>query len=168
MRNVVAAFLLCLTFVVGSATGQTDVARGWRPPTPAEQTFPGDQWRDDSPERYLVARADFDGDGKPDQAKLLVSADGSTYGLFVFLGSGAGLHLDSRELSALKGMGIDTIAPGTHETACGKGYWACTSGEPERLRLRHPGILYFKTESAASVYFWSVPDRAFQRVWLSD
>ena len=97
-----------------------------------------------------------------------VSSDGTKYGLFVFLGSGVSLRLDYQDVSSLRTMGIDTVAPGNHKTGCGKGHWECKKGEPEVLRLRNPAILYFQSEGAASVYFWSASTRTFRRVWVSD
>jgi len=169
MRKRGAALLLMsLMTVVGVSTAQTNLPVGWRVPRAEEISLPNDTWRNSSREKYLVVMGDFDGDGREDQARLLVSADGAKYALFVFLGSGASLRLDYQDANSLKTMGIDRVSPGTHKTACGKGYGDCKTGEPESLQLRNPGILYFQSESAASVYFWSVPDRAFRRVWLSD
>ena len=156
----------------GVANGQANVATtlpaGWRLPKPEEEEFPGDAWRNRDRERYLVVRGDFDGDGKEDQARLLVNSDGTKHALFVFLGSGASVQLIEQDAETLKAMGIDKLEPGTYTTACGKGYWSCEPGEPESVRPSNPSILYFKAESAESAYIWSVADRAFQRVWLSD
>lgn len=125
-------------------------------------------WRRESPEDAAVARGDFDGDGKEDEARLLVSSDGKNYGLFVFLASGPTVQLDSMEVGWLEVMGIETLPPGKHPTVCGKGYRDCQTGEPPILDLRLPGIDYFKSESANSAFYWSLPERRFLRSWLSD
>ena len=35
-------------------------------------------------------------------------------------------------------LGIARVEPGAYETACGKGLWDCTIGEPKKLRLQPP------------------------------
>ena len=160
--------LMFLTVVAGASNAQLILPEGWRAPKAQELALTDNTWRNSSREKYLVVRADFDGDGKEDQAQLLVNADGTTYGLFILLGSGAAVVLDSKDVNSLTTMGIDKLPPGTHKTACGKGYGNCKAGEPESVRLRNPGVLYFQTEGAKSVFFWSVSDRTFRRLWLSD
>jgi hypothetical protein len=152
----------------GQATVKMNLPSGWRLPKREEETFSADDWRSRDRDRFLVVRADFDGDGKEDEARLLVSSDGTKHGLFVFLASGAPIRLFEGDARMLKAMGIHMLEPGTHETACGKGYWDCEPGEPKALELRNPGLVYFKEESAASVFFWSPTTRDFQRIWLSD
>src|SRR5882762_4038903 len=162
MRKLGAVFLLMvLTVVAGTSNAQLSLPEGWRAPKAQELALVDNTWRNSSREKYLVVRADFDGDDKEDQAQLdqaqlLVNADGTTYGLFILLGSGAAVVLDSKDVNSLTTMGIDKLPPGTHKTACGKGYGNCKAGEPESVRLRNPGVLYFQTEGAKSVFFWSV------------
>lgn len=98
----------------------------------------------------------------------MVSADGRIYGLFVFMGSGTPTMLDSLPIENLEVMGIDVLSPGSHRTACGKGYAVCGKDEPEVVRLRYPGIDYFKDGGANSVFYWSPRRKAFRRIWLSD
>jgi len=147
---------------------QSKIPKGWRAPTSSELTYQADPWRDTSPTKYLVVRADFDGDKKVDEAKLLVQTDGKKFALFVFLASGSTIRLDHDEVALLQVMGIDLLPPDAYRTACGKGYWKCEKDEPETLQLRVPGIMYFKSESAASVFFWSPSEKKLRQVWLSD
>src|SRR2546428_2515981 len=128
--------LMFLTVVAGTSNAQLNLPEGWRAPKAQELALTDNTWRNSSREKYLVVRADFDGDGKEDQAQLLVNADGTTYGLFILLGSGSAVVLDYRDVSSLTTMGIDKLSPGTHKTACGKGYGDCKAGEPESVRLR--------------------------------
>lgn len=169
MSNPVTSLLIILLSVYhGAAIAQADIPQGWRVPKAQEIAYEGDTWRNEKPNKFLEVQADFDGDGKIDDAKLLVSSDGEKYALFVFLGSGKTVRLTQEKTVLLQVMGIDLLQPGAHKTACGKGYWECKKGEPETLRLRTPGLLYFKSESAASVYVWSSSTKGFHQVWLSD
>jgi hypothetical protein len=113
---------------------------------------------------------DFDGDKKPDVARLLKSTDGKAFGLFVFPGSGGKpMALEqSSETSLLEGMGIGSIKPGKYKTACGKGYFDCSGAEPKEIVLLNDAIDYFKTESANSYFVWEPKKKAFNRIWMSD
>jgi hypothetical protein len=157
--------------LLSTACAQYDLPAGWRLPQLQEIYASDNQagpWRDEDPDRYLVARGDFDGDGRDDHARLLVSADGKTYALFIFWASGSVTQLDSMDAGFLEVLGIKTLPPGRYRTVCGKGYRACEKGEPETLDLRYPGIDYFQEESADSVFYWSPSEKAFRRIWLSD
>jgi hypothetical protein len=61
--------------VIDDATLVEATARSleWRAPTPVELD---EDWRQTSATRFTVARGDFDGDGKPDEARLVLSHDG--------------------------------------------------------------------------------------------
>lgn len=147
---------------------------GWRAATESE--LAAEPLRKASATRNAKATADFNGDGKPDSAYLLKSTTFSGEGLWVWLSSPGGYmwkNLDKTEWgkeypSVDLAMGIEIMAPGEYKTACGKGYWECESGEPEVLRLKLPGLMYFKFESAASVWHWSPKRHEFERVWLTD
>jgi len=65
-------------------------------------------------------------------------------------------------------MGIRLAGTGTHETACGKGYFDCKPGEPEEVTLPHPAIDYFKEGGVNSFFYWNDAQQAFVRVWMSD
>src|ERR1700722_12965198 len=98
--------------------------RSWRLPTAAELGNAEDQkWRQDDPGRYLVVTGDFDGDGKPDEARLMVRGDGKAFALFVKLGAReAAQKLDEfPDMSKLAAIGIKRVAPATYPTACARG-----------------------------------------------
>jgi hypothetical protein len=162
---VIAASLLA------TACAQYDLPAGWRQPLPNE-IYASDNragpWRDEDPNKYLVARGDFDGDGREDVAKLLVSTDGKRYALLVFLATGISVQLDSANVQVLETQGIETLPTGTHRTLCGKGYRSCAEGEPAVLELHYPAIIFFTEGTASSVFFWSATDKAFRNVFWSD
>jgi hypothetical protein len=141
---------------------------GWRSPAKAELATPGDAWREDNSGHYQSFTGDFDGDGTVDKAELLVSTNGRRFGLFVFLGNGRRLLLLREKIEFLPSFGISKVGPSTFPTACGKGYWACKKGEPAEVTVAHDGILFFKSESAASVFLWSPAKKRFIQTWVSD
>ena len=142
-------------------------ARGWRRPMAAELAA---EWRHESKDRFAVARGDFDGDGKPDEARLMLSADGARAAIIVMLSSaGQKVVFQDPDASAvLAGMGIEVLPPGRRRTACGKGAFACAEGEPEVLATSWDGIDYFKYGGADSVFYLPKRSGKFQRVRLSE
>ena len=147
-----------------------DVApAGWRAPTAAELGEDSD-WRDEDPNKYLVAKADFDGDGKTDTARLLVHSSENKIGLFVTMSSGKGTHTLEiiGDRKQIEWLGMSVVAPGTYDTACGKGLWECKAGEPKQLHLRHPAIDFFKTETEESCFWWNAKKKKFEKTAISD
>jgi len=166
VRAILEAVIVLALYEMGAAG--TAPPAGWRNPTKAEA---GQAWRSGSSHRYLAIRADFDGDGRTDEAKLLVTTAGPGAALVVLLGgSGQGPIILERFDDALwlDVMGIDLVKPGQYRTACGKGYWKCETGEPEVLVLDRPAIDLFKEGSANSYFFFDPATRRFRRVWISD
>ena len=140
---------------------------GWRLPTVAEAD---EGWRAADRERFLLTDVDLDGDGRPDQARVLMRIDGSGYGVFAFLCRGRGdpvphLILHNRDLAFFKGIGIRPAAPGLYRTACGTGFIDCYMGEPHEVSIAHAGIDYFKNESVTSLFYWS--DTAHTFKWVA-
>jgi hypothetical protein len=76
MMRQMAVLLLGAALSGAGALAQARLPDGWRAPTAPELSFPGDKWRDRNPDKFQIARADFDGDGRQDEARLLVSSDG--------------------------------------------------------------------------------------------
>jgi hypothetical protein len=144
---------------------------GWRVPRQSELADDL-EWRKEDPNHYLMAKADFDGDGKEDSARLLINEKENKMGLFVTLSSRkkAGPLLleamDDKQMIEI--MGIAVVKPGTYKTACGKEYWPCKKGEPSVLRLRNPAIDFFSFASANSYFVWNKERKQFQRIWMSD
>lgn len=145
------------------------IPAGWRVPTQKELN---QEWRKEKPHHFWAIKADFNGDGIEDEAKLLVTQKGQGAALFAFVSQGKSFQtylLD--ELDAvgwLEVMGIDVVEKGKYETACGKGYADCEPSEPEQIILKNPGINYFKEGSANSFFYWDGKKKAFSRIWISD
>ncbi len=161
---------LMLGIVFPVYAGKPYLPHGWR--LPLGQEIEG-HWRDDDPEKYVVVRGDFNGDGAIDVARLLVRQSGNGAGLYAFISrkhkSPKAYLLDEmKHVAILRAMGIAKALPGKYKTACGKGYWECEEGEAPEVLLRHDSINYFKTESANSFYYWDNKTAAFKRIWISD
>jgi beta-lactamase regulating signal transducer with metallopeptidase domain/ankyrin repeat protein len=148
---------------------------GWKSVDPA--ILQAQRMRAESPSLFAEARADFDGDGMPDDARLLVATDGSREALFVRRSSRA-VHEQEWQVAATIShtrpaddllMGISVQAPGSYVPACAKGFGrACQPGEPAEVVLEQPGISLFQFEGAASLVYWDRQSRRFNRVWISD
>src|ERR1700692_4504220 len=136
------ARLLLLTLVLMSATAaQKDALRlqPWRPPTTAQLGSAEEQkWRNDDPAHYLSVVGDFDGDGKPDEARIMVRGDGKGFALFVKLAArDTALKLEELpDIKKLPSMGIKLVAPAEYPTACARGY-DCAEDEPRYIRVKH-------------------------------
>jgi hypothetical protein len=165
--TLASLLLLILLFIISAANAASD----WRTPTPNDLGKES-AWRDKDPNRYLLVKADFDGDGEEDVARLLINHKDGKIGLFVTMGyrkKTIPLLLETIEGKAMiEVFGIEVVKPGTYITACGKGIWKCKKGEPEELHLRNPGIDFFKYESASSYFIWNARKKRFDRIWIDD
>ncbi|AWV06194.1 hypothetical protein [Marilutibacter maris] len=179
--TLIASALLSLGFAGGfaggfaSASTPAELPGGWRHPVASELEDP---LRDDSPSRYTQATADFNGDGIDDTALLLKSRTRSAEALWVRLSDGAGgfrwlkpmeIGWDAPDVGVA--MAIEVQAPGVIAYGCFDGIEDCDFGPVEerpKLKLAEPSLLYFRPDSAASLYFWSHSRQRLLRVWLSD
>ena len=163
---------IILTTILITALGCLRAAplpEGWRAPTVKEVD---QDWRKDGPHRYMTVKADFNGDGIEDEAKLLIKQNGKGMALFALVSKGQQyesymLHEDD-DAGWLEVMGINVAEKGKYRTACGKGYFECEPGESEEIVLKYPGIDYFKEGSANSFYYWDDKINKFKRTWISD
>lgn len=159
------------------ASAEEDLPKGWRLPN---QTELADEERNGSPQRLTRVDGDFNGDGVQDEALLLKSEVFSGEGLWVQLSARNGTRrwvaLDeinwgpSYPIVPLA-MAVEVAPPGIHRYGCFDGAKDCNFGPHEQrptLKLRVPAIVYYKPESAGSMYFWSNRRNRFMRVWLSD
>ena len=166
LRSYLTAFLLMTLSTSGS------LPEGYRYPTDADRSGDWETFESDVPVPFR-ADADFDGDGRADQAWILLRDSGKGWGLFVFLGQHDGepivhkLDEDSGETPAQR-FGLDVVEPGEYVTACVKGYGDCEPDEPEQLTLVLPGLDFCAFESANSYFWWNVKSNAFERTWISD
>ena len=175
-RRAASTVVIAFALFANGAWSQ-DLPPGWRMPTVKEVTDPV---REKSPVFLAKATADFNGDGFPDEALLLKSTRFSGEGLWIRLSNADG-KFSWLKLAEIKwgkeypnvdlGMGIDVLAPGIYPYGCFDDAKDCNFGHHKdrpKLKLRDPSLLYFKSESAASLFFWSKKHNKFMRVWLSD
>lgn len=182
-KPAVRCGLLAMLLWLGSMSaakasgGDIDLPAGWRSPSAAELSDPV---RDGSRSRHAQVRADFNGDGVKDFARVLKRRTDGGEALWVRL-SQARREPIWIKLDEIPGttqhvrpnliMAIDAVKPGLIAYACFDSAPDCNFGadaQRPKLRLADAGLLYFKPESAASLFFWSNKHRKFMRVWLSD
>ena len=170
----VKMWVAMLGSILACAASSGEPPTGWRLPTAKE--LAGEPLRARSPTMNAEVTGDFNGDGKLDHAYLFKATDVSGEGLVVWISTPGGYHwavIDKTDWGRKfpnvdLSMGIDALAPGDYRTACGKGYWECGPDEPETLRLKVPGILHFRFESAESVWYRDQAISSFRNVSLSD
>lgn len=143
---------------------------GWRFPVEEDYVADWQEFRKEVPAPYH-ARGDFNSDGLPDDAWILLRTSGKGFGVFALLGQPQGRSkliqlLDSNNDIAQQ-YGIALVEPGDHQTACGKGYSEC-GGDPEVLHLSTQAIEFFKYESASRIYYWDKSAGVFRQVQISD
>jgi hypothetical protein len=169
MNRVVRVVLAASALMVATAA-QKDALRmqPWRPPTAAQLGSVEEQkWRDADPARYLSVTGDFDGDGKPDEARIMVRGDGQGFALFVKLASGAALKLEELpDMKKLPSMGIKLVAPAEYPTACARGY-DCAEDEPRYIRVKHDAIDFFQHDAVDRYYYWNDVRHAFAQVGIT-
>jgi len=142
----------------------------WRVPAMADL---GDdsEWRKENAELYLTARADFNGDGVEETARLLINDKENKVGLFVTLESDKkrpSLLLESiNDKKVMQNMAIRVAPADRYKTACGKGYRPCKTDEPLEIQINYPAIDLFQYKSGSSFFIWNGKDN-FTRVRMSD
>ncbi len=101
----------------------------------------------------------------------MIRSDNNGWAIFAFLGRKVGkstiIRIESGQGKAQR-YGISLANPGTYRTACGKGYFACSAGEPESVTLKSPGFELFLYESGSVLYFWDERLGSFRKVHVSD
>lgn len=143
----------------------------WRTPTQRELGHDLG-WRKGDPNRYHLIKADFDGDGKQDTARLVLNDKENKMGILVTLstlGNARPFLIETNnDKNAIEARGITVAKPGKYETACGKGVCECKEGEPERIQLDHPAIDFFKYGSANMYFVWDVGRKSFNKIYIND
>src|SRR5579864_490066 len=146
-----------------------DLPKAWRRADAVERSA---AWRKKSPARFFRVEGDFDGDGKPDVAELLIDDSTKKFALFVRLACKPTWQRVSEQMdvASLDRFAIDLVKSGRYETACGKGYddSFCAHGEPDYLVLSHPAIDFNYTESADSIFYWDEKTKSFREIAMSD
>lgn len=165
------AVVFSIFFPVGACA--TEEIEGRRFPGESDYLDDWATYRESLPTPFFV-EADFDGDGRTDEAWILISTDETEWGLFVIMVPENGerevieLGRNSMEDQGPQSMGISLTPPGKYKTACGKGYYECEGDETEYLNLKFAGIDYFRFESANSIFHWDAREKKFKRTWISD
>ncbi len=164
MKNILILFLLFLP-VLGIAN---EIPPGWKITSPDQYSNEDVKWfKGILPNKI---NSDFNGDKIPDTAWLLTNSKKTKLALFVSLSKNNNTHktikLFEDDIIGNIYVGISNLPSGKHKTACGKGYWQCSGDEPPTLNTTYSGIVFFKFESASSVFIWE--QTKFKRVWLSD
>lgn len=152
-----------------------EVPDGYRLPTKADVI--GDWKRFDAPNHL---KADFNGDGIEDEAYILPKKGlNAGYGVFVSINKSKTalqrghkfqmFKLTSDDMSP-QSFAIELAEP-SHEiwqSACGKGYWKCATGEPSAFKINHPSIMFCYIESACTIYMWDTNKLTFKEIRFSD
>ena len=162
--------LLIFVVIVPFSLAMQDIPN-WRPPAPSELGTDL-EWRAPDPDHYLVARADFDGDGVQDEARLLINDKENKTGLFVYLSSRANepplLVETMDDKKWIEVTGISVAKAGTYKTTCGRGYWYCEKGRLWVFTLKRPAIDLFRADSANLFLIWDDKSSKFGRIWVRD
>ena len=158
--------MIILWMLYGGSSSIASQLDGWRRPT--KNDYVGDwlTYEKENPQPFY-AKGDFDGDGKPDEAWILISKDGSSWGVFVFLsGRPEAILLDKKDATKIKpqSMGISTMSPADYKKIC----QVRNDPECKTLMLKNDAIDYFTYESASSVFYWDDQNREFKRFWQGD
>lgn|GEM_PF-5528875 len=125
-------------------------------------------WRSESPTRFLAAVGDFDGDGHPDAASLVASADGEKSAVRICWGGPA--RQPSCSIAAAGEfdadvMGLSRRAPGCYA------YHEDDDGQPSRgnkVCTRADALEYFRFGSSSSFFVVEAGTGQLVRYWDSD
>jgi hypothetical protein len=162
-----AGLVVAWVILTGSAEGARPAfgagASGWRLPSAAELRS---AWRLGPKGNYAAVRADFDGDGKPDEARLMVSSDGLKVAVVAEL-SQLGTKVVVTIPGALEPLGIAPLAPGHYATICGQNH-DCEGDEIPELVLPWTGIDVFKDLDLDSVFYLTPGDTNFRQGWFTE
>lgn len=149
MRVLVAV----LSLVSGAALAADG---GWRIASLRDvERAPDFAARSKDPGGYMSVRADFDGDGRDDEAGFFVSGDEKAYAVFIGVPGHPMRHkVAEGPIADLPRLGLSLGKAGTFQTACGKGYGAAKDCATKSFVAAHPTLNLFTFESGARVVYW--------------
>jgi hypothetical protein len=113
-----------------------------------------------------VVRGDFDGDGKVDDARLMVSTEGDKVAVVAEL-SRLGTKIVVTIPGAIEPLGIAPLAAGHYSTICGQNH-DCEADEIPEVVLPWTGIDVFKDLDLDSVFYLTPGDTSFRQGWFSE
>lgn len=171
MRTTLAVVVVTMMLAASPGLAQIAAPRGYRMPTDADFADAWHTHRAEFPAPY-VTNADFDNDGRTDEAWLFAAVKGNGWALFAFLARANGRHqawqLAGDPGSPVRMYGIRVVAPGRYGTTCGRGYLECPHPEPESLTLTAPAVELAQFDKARSIFWWDATSKAFKRTWITD
>lgn len=159
--------LLALMLLASISAYAEEFPAGLRLPTKAELAKePG---RKESPTKFATIIADFNGDGQPDYAFLLINASTRKNVLAIKLSNSNAYEwkiVDKGNFNwGEPEMAIELAKPGKYKTACGNGYWECAKNEPESITLKNPGLFYSPfDQGGGGMVFWNQKKMKFEEL----
>jgi hypothetical protein len=159
-----AGFILAARSAAGGPASKFGaMAKGWRLPVAGELRS---EWRLGPKGNYASVRGDFDGDGKLDEARLMVSTDGRGVGVVAEL-SRLGTKVVVTIPGEIGSLGIAPLAPGHYSTTCGQNH-DCEGDEIPEVALPWVGLDVFKDLDLDSVFYLTPGDTSFRQGWFSE
>jgi len=165
MKSFIPA-ILTLTFCFFNSSCLAEVTKypeGWNFPADDETS---QTWRKSDSQKFLAVSGDFNGDGRVDDAKILLSEDKKLLGLFVFLSNFQDsykiIELDQKAYEYIDVIGIELFEKGIYRQ---RGDKAFHEGD---ISFKNDSIKYFKYDGAYGVYSWNAKFGKFEFVGLND
>jgi hypothetical protein len=180
--RLISVMCVLFTFMASVAyASDVPLPAGWRVPNKNEMA---EKWRNDSQNKYLAIKGDFNNDGIIDNAMILVNDNEGKFGLFAFVSEGAGAPksymLNTWEMmNILHNIGIKKRSPGTFDTACKNDPdFNCVENDeelkigkrPHVINIEYDAIELFSRKVATSYIFWNKDEKKFYKVyvWVSE
>lgn len=120
-------------------------------------------------------KADFDGNKLEDLAALVVSKEGSGFGLYVFLQvkRDEWKTITLSKFHTLKNdhvtrYGLLPFRPGHYKTYCYHQPESCGADQPRKLTIEFPSFMALVLESHSAVYYWDKRSKTFKSAPMSD
>jgi hypothetical protein len=135
----------------------------FKPPTARPSCYPTD-----IPGRGVEARGDFNGDGRPDVARIEVSLKNQRGRLAVWLNGDEAPPLVLREWKDVREENfVGPVEPSTQQTWCGK-TGQCGPGDVPTIVLKRTSIAFGACQSSEEIFYWVFEQQQFKEVWISD